>query len=432
MQRITEKTLNVIGSMRFIVFFLILISSKEVRASDGNSVFIIDSIHVVKLWFKQPHYWDTLMERYQSVHTMDTADVIPLLAKMSFDGKIVDSIGVKLKSGSSFEIPSNKKPLKLDFNAFVKGRSFDGLKALNLSNEFPDPTLLRNTVVFKIFREAGIIAPRTSFARVYVNDVYKGLYVLIEQVDKTYINHHFNNSSGELAKVTATSLYYLENDTSSFKRQYQFKTKNNANSWSHLIAFAKKVNETSAANFYDSLMNDFDFDSYLKVFSADIVFNNWDSYFYGQNYYLYRDSAEKKYYFLPWDYNLSLNNYEVSGGDFSILPGDKNQRLFELPLTAKIVNNKYLKKRYLDEICDMNKRISADSTINFIKKMHALLRPVLQSDTGKAMTMKQHDLSLMQEINLYDIPMAGLLFFINYRQQQILEMLKKEGVECLR
>ena len=312
---------------RLILFLLCIFLGQNSFAqfSNGNSVFSNDSVHIVRLFFTQPHYWDTLVQRYDTEHSEydhygdDSAK--PLLASIQIDGKKMDSIGVKLKGNLSNSIPTNKKPLKIYFNSFVKGRTFDGLYRLNLSNEFPDPSMLRNTVAYKIFRDAGIMAPRTSFAKVYVNNKYKGLYAMIEQVDKAFFSNYFKVPSGELIKALAGYLYWFADDTLSFRNNYEIKAKNTPEAWSNLIGLSKKINTTPANVFYDSLKTDFDFNSYITVFAADIIFNNWDSYFYGQNYYIYRDSTEKKYYYLPWDYNISLNKYDETSADYYILPG---------------------------------------------------------------------------------------------------------------
>ena len=83
------------------------------QISNGDLVFSTDSVHIVRLFFKQPHYWDTLVQRYDTEHSEydhygdDSAK--PLLASIQIDGKKMDSIGVKLKGNLSNSITTNKK-----------------------------------------------------------------------------------------------------------------------------------------------------------------------------------------------------------------------------------------------------------------------------------------------------------------------------------
>lgn len=421
-------------TFNFILFVLqifpVISGYSQSQVKTGRSIFNMDSIHEIRLTFSQPAHWDSLMHAYNSFHEIDSLDTVQMRATVQIDGKKIDSVGVKLKGNYSFSIPTDKKPLKIDFNAFVKSKNYEGLRAINLSNEFPDPSMLRNTVAYKILREAGVKAPRTAFAKVFVNNKYKGVYTLIEQIDKSFLTDHFNENSGELIKAVASSLTWLQGDTLSFWRNFEMKTKNKPESWTRLIAFAKKINLTPYDIFYDSLKSVFDFNSYLPVLAADIIFNNWDSYFFGQNYYLYRDSSENKYYYLPWDYNVSLNTNFGSDGDYSILPFENENRIFKLPLPLKVNNNETLKNMYLEELCKVNSIMTSDSLKIFIQKMHDLIRPSLKADLGKVMSIEQYDQSLHKNLNIADMEFTGLLYFISSRSIQIAKQLNTAGYHC--
>ena len=433
-QHFFSKSRKRILNIKINFFFLLIVFSTICLNMEGaviteGTLFRMDTIHEIRLTFSEKGYWDTLENRYNRFHEIDTLDRFMTMAEIKIDGVSFDSIGVKLKGNYTYSISTKKKPMKIDMNAFVKGKRYEGLRAINLSNEFPDPSMLRNTVAYKILRDAGLIVPRSSFAKVFVNDVYWGLYSVIEQIDKSYLSMHFKDSEGELIKGVASSLFWLPDDTLSFWRNFEIKNKNAPVTWSRLIAFAEKVNTTSADVFYDSLSGEFDFDSYLPVFAADIIFNNWDSYFFGQNYYLYRDSTESRYHFLAWDYNNSLNT-KTGKEDFQILSGGSNSYLLSLPLPLKILNNKKLKGQYFDELCRINKIMSSDSIQTFILKMHKLIRPALLKDSGKVMTIQQYDESLQKFISLSDIGFTGLLNFIHNRTIQVNSMLKKVGHSC--
>ncbi len=370
------------------------------------------------------------MKNYEMYHDSDLSGRDLTMATVVIDGLRLDSAGVRYKSNFSFSIPGNKKPMKIDFNAFIKNRLFQGLRAINLSNEFPDPSMLRNTVAYRIFREAGIKSPHTSFANVFINGTYQGLFVIIEQVDKSFIHDYFENEGGEIIKPLAASLTWNDGDSIALKKNYEIKSKNTEGSWLRLTDFLKRMSVTTHDAFFDSLKSNFDFESYVPVLAADVIFNNWDSYFYGQNYYLYRDTVINKYYYLPWDYNVSMNNYEVSGGDYSILPGDKNTSFFSLPLPSGVMGNKVLRQRYLDELCKINTIMNSDEIKTFISEMHELIKPELLRDKEKIMTNQQYEKSLKERIAISEIEFEGLLSFIERRHRQVAAMLKAEGKIC--
>ena len=422
------KTTRFLLPLAFIRLFMAEIACHASEKS--NDIFRIDTIHEIKIHTNVPNYWEILINHYNQYHDADTNDKTPIMVDVLIDGQRIDSVGIKLKGNFSFEIPSDKKSMKIDFNAFVKGREYDGLRALNLSNEFPDPSFLRNTIAFKILRNAGAIAPRTSFAKVYFNNVYKGLYVLIEQIDKSFLHDRFEGQGGDLIKAQAGSLVWLEGNEEAFRKSYTFKSKGDSSAWARFISFAKKINNTDDSSFFEKLSPEFDFESYLPVFAADIVFNNWDSYFFGQNYYLFRENCSGKYFYLPWDYNVSLNFYDEERGPFELFARGDNAHFFQLPLPAHVTKNKILRKKYLDQICRINSQLSEDSLRDFILKMHLLIEPELLHDTGKVITMKQFGESLQTRIGISEIDFDGLLYFIKTRHEQIKQLLKAEGYSC--
>jgi hypothetical protein len=48
----------------------------------------------------------------------------------------------------------------------------------------------------ELLRAAGVPAPRITHARVMLNGRNLGLYVLVEEFDKTFLGRHFSNPNG--------------------------------------------------------------------------------------------------------------------------------------------------------------------------------------------------------------------------------------------
>ena len=110
---------------------------------------------------------------------------------------IMDSVGVRLKGNSSYFHPGVKKSFKIDFNKFIPGQNYDGLKKLNFSNGFKDPTCMREKLFFDACLDAGVPAPRASFANVTFNGEAWGFYTVVEQST-------INFSIGPSKKTVAT------------------------------------------------------------------------------------------------------------------------------------------------------------------------------------------------------------------------------------
>jgi hypothetical protein len=108
-------------------------------------------------------------------------------------------IGIRLKGNvgsfrnytSNTDESINKSGFKLKFDAVIKGQRFFGLKKLTLNNMVQDPAMTNEAVTYRLFREMGITAPRTGFAKLNINGQYRGLYLNLEQYDDVSLAWHY-------------------------------------------------------------------------------------------------------------------------------------------------------------------------------------------------------------------------------------------------
>jgi spore coat protein CotH len=47
--------------------------------------------------------------------------------------------------------------------------------------------MMRDVLAYKFMRDAGISAPRTAYVKLYLNNTYWGLYIMVEEIDKNFI-----------------------------------------------------------------------------------------------------------------------------------------------------------------------------------------------------------------------------------------------------
>jgi spore coat protein CotH/PKD repeat protein len=292
----------------------------------GQKIFDNSFVHTIHLEFKQEGFWDSLLVNFEkgeeeTVSSEEGGEAsipgpIPyLLGNVTIDGQLIDSVGIRIKGFTSADAMT-KKPFKIDFNEFVKGKSYDGLKKLNLNNATDDPSMQRDIICYSLFRNIGIPAPRTSFSELYINGKYWGIYQNIEQVDKTFLKGNFSNSKGNLFKNKGWNKLEWEGRADSlYHPPYVLKTNKKNPDWSGFVNFIDVLNNTPDANFEKAIQEVFDVDSYLKILAVDVATANWDSYVeHGRNWYLYEDIKAKKFYWLPWDYNFALGT-GLNGGD---------------------------------------------------------------------------------------------------------------------
>ena len=288
----------------------LLIMLPMLGISQGEALFDDNIVHEVRIEFSTSDYWSTLKQNYD----FNYPDVPYIMANVMIDGEQVDSIGVRLKGFSSYFTESDKKSIKLDFNEFVKGKRYDGLKKVNLNNGEGDPALQRDVIAYDLMRRSGVSAPRTAYTKVFLNDVYWGLYLIVEQIDKVFLSDNFETNDGNLFKnMDFSELAWLGNDTIDYQEIFDLKTDDNPEAWERFVNLMNVINNTNDQDFKSQIDEVFNVDLFLRTLMVDVALENWDSYLeHGRNFYMYEHPETQQFNWIPWDYNLSMT------GNFSL------------------------------------------------------------------------------------------------------------------
>jgi len=91
--------------------------------------------------------------------------------RVSLGGVVFTNTAVRFKGNGSYlgAMRSYRKPFKLHLSKYQKGQHWAGRSQFSLGNLSADLTCLSDTLGYEFFREAGVPAPRTAFARVFLN-----------------------------------------------------------------------------------------------------------------------------------------------------------------------------------------------------------------------------------------------------------------------
>jgi hypothetical protein len=99
-----------------------------------------------------------------------------------------------------------KRSLKVDLNDGMPGRNLDGVTKLNLHNNVTDASWMNEVLSYRLFRDAGVPAPRTSYAELFLtvpgkhDHEHVGLYSLVENVDNRFALDRFGTKKGAILK----------------------------------------------------------------------------------------------------------------------------------------------------------------------------------------------------------------------------------------
>ncbi|QDQ09403.1 CotH kinase family protein [Streptomyces spectabilis] len=270
-----------------------------------------------------------------------------------------DSPGELLLSTPAFSLVNSgnltarapKRSWKVDFEVGESEDRLHGMERVNLKAMYNDPSQMREAVAWRLLERAGIPASQHTYATLFLNDRYMGLFSVIEQVDKKFLKDHFGkNSEGNLYKAYCGDIgcatlehrtgtggsdggrQYFTEGSPADDRTYRLKTNEDdpaANTYDDLAALVRTINgaelrggEGAFASdaFRSSVEGVLNVRAFLRWAGANVLLGSWDNYFATpSNYYLYNSGrlgdakgfTSRPYFtFIPWDYDNS------SGIDF--------------------------------------------------------------------------------------------------------------------
>lgn len=339
-------------------------------------------LHTIDLHFYVDNWAETLK------YNFEVLDKVYMPARLIFDDTLVlDSIGVRYKGNSSYLASSTtpKKPFEFKFDKYVDNQRLCGVTRLNVHNGVNDPTYMRETISYGIARRY-MPAPRTAYGNVSIDGDLLGLYVLVEQIDKTFLSRHFSDNDGNLYKADNDGgpLIYRGTDQSDYAAEYELKTNEDENDWSRLVAFIDLLNNADDDDFLDEMEDRFNLDLGLRLLAFNMVLSNFDSYTgSGRNFYLYDDPSTDRFTVIPWDFNESFG---VFTNNWNVLTQDVVQisNLNLRPLNKRILAQPSLRRQYRAYIADMIAGpASYDSVATMVDRLKPLLDASVQADTNK-------------------------------------------------
>ncbi|MEI7802541.1 MAG: CotH kinase family protein [Bacteroidota bacterium] len=394
----------------------------KAQLSNGDIIFYSNQIHSIYLQFNQTGWWDSLI----ATHSSDTY----LQASGTFDGVAITNIGVKTKGNSSFNNPSNKKSMKIDFDIFDSTLAWDGLTKINLNNGFKDPTFLREKIALDFMNDHGVSAPRCTYANVYLNNQLWGLYMLVEEVDKKFLKDRFDNKDGNLFKGDPHGdLSYLGASATPYYNNYELHTNGTTNDWSDLILLTNTINNSPTVTLESSLDTVLDLQVWYRLWAANILFANMDSYQgSGHNYYIYHNTDTDKFDWITWDVNESFGCFQngLSLSQIKALSPDYIPTTGMRPLEQKCLANTNMKCDYYTALHTM--LLSGFDTGYFNPMIDSLadwVRTSVYADPNKFFTNQNFESNLTTDMG--NTP--GLKSFIPERINAVLPVVLASGCD---
>lgn len=205
--------------------------------------------------------------------------------------------------------------------------TFEGMQVLNLNKHYSDSLRIRNKLAYDLIEEIdGLVGLRTRFIRLYITEgghpVDYGLFTLVEQPNKLFLESHGLDENGQLYKVEFFEfLRYqgiLEGITDPRYSEDHFnqllEVRENPDH-EKLVALLEQINDPTK-NINDIVENHFSKENLLTWIAFNTLLDNYDS--NSRNYLLYSPSYSHIWYFIPWDLDKTMRKKEKTHWSFGI------------------------------------------------------------------------------------------------------------------
>ena len=373
--------------------FIILVFCFVSKAQ--SSFYNIDSIQKIEITINQSN-WD-----YQMDTAVYGAGGYLLVSQVKVNGVIFDSVGLKFKGKSSFDSTRNKNPLHINLDYIHTNANYAGYSDIKLSNEYADPTWVREVLGYQILRNY-MDAPQSNFAEVYINGVYYGIYTSDENLNKVFLTKHFYSSGGSYFKSNPTnvisghlpSLIYINTDSANYYDSYEMVSKK---SWKDLIDLCDTIN-----NNFTGIEKVLDVDRAIWMLAFNNVTVNLDSYsgLFAQNYYLYRDENARLNPII-WDLNMCFGGF-VNTGLGSLSPTTMRSMTPLLhstntsrPLIKNLLADARFQKMYIAHMRTINNEFFVNNKFDTLaKKLQSIVDTAVQKENFGLFSYSQFQNSL--------------------------------------
>jgi hypothetical protein len=162
-----------------------------VRPMPAGDIFDDTIVHDIALTMS-PDDWQSIVQ--------DTRGDDWRHAALTYDGVVIDDVGVR-PAGESSRMPGNpKQAMRVKFDAFQDKGHFASKKVIKLDGLPADLSMMRERLAFYVFRTQ-VPTPREAAARLTVNGDLRGHYTVIEVWDSESIEEQFPMPSGPLYRI---------------------------------------------------------------------------------------------------------------------------------------------------------------------------------------------------------------------------------------
>ncbi|MBR3204765.1 CotH kinase family protein [Candidatus Saccharibacteria bacterium] len=403
-----------------ITFFLGFFFYKSSKVSYAEKLFDKNYVHKIEI---------ELNEKDGIAQIENSDQKTKFHANVTIDGERFEDVSFSTRGNASLIdekiVETERFPYKINFGRFKQGQTYYGLDKLILDNSFRDASFLKNVYSYEIMRRFNVNAALCSYTEVYLNGELKGLYVVMEEIDKSFLKRNgFLEKTEGLYKPTplannflklnqlkkellpsenlsvvldhsdqnfdtgGSDLKYRDDQPESYPAIFENEVIKSSPEARRRVIEAIKSLETGK-----NIEEYWNFDDLANFFAVHNFVVNSDSYTGLTSHNFYLALKDNKISILPWDYDSSLEGAIYP--EPINLPIDnplQGLSLEDRPLWKQLIGNYYFKEKYHNALQRLlDEYIYTDEYLYFIDKTANLIRPYVQKDPTTTHTLQDFD-----------------------------------------
>jgi hypothetical protein len=285
---------------------IVALVSSAARAQTADQFFDAGVLHDVRLYIHTAD-WQQL-QAHAFEHTYYPSDVV-------WGDVRVRNVGIRPRGG--FGSRDARKPgLRVDMNRYVSGQRFLGLTAFVLDNALQDDSLVKERVAMRLFERLGVPAPREAHARLFVNNQFLGVYVIVEEVDARFLERRALASAPPSPGLPYIYEYQwqfeygfepLGDDLQAYAAFFEAKTHEldpPEDLYRPFWELTRAIAEATDEDFERAVGAHVDLDGFVRQAAIENFLADWDGLLGNwrmNNFYVFRTAASSPIRFVPWD-----------------------------------------------------------------------------------------------------------------------------------
>jgi len=304
-----------------------------------------------------------------------------------WNDQTLPNVGIRYKGNSSSGPDSrHKRAYLIAFSEFQQGQRFLGLRHVALDNGIQFGSLFSERLITDALRDLGVKASRCNYARVYLNEKYIGVYVNVERIDQSFIERHFGTNQGALFKVDeggpGADFRYLGADPALYRKSFELHAGPKVEAFTELLEFIHTVDTPTGTE--AELRRSLDVEAFVKTTAVMLFAGAFDQYtgWGPHNYYLYRDPADQRWTYLPWDLDVgfadkAFGRVPVLDGWHAAWPAPVPGR----PLMERLISHPNLLRRYREQArVILEASFRPEILLPKLRTLYEQIRPALEED----------------------------------------------------